>query len=129
MGQVSKCSSYDCVVCLSGDLSVGVLESELLHIAQAAALSQDLPLAVVMQTPDSINLHNLTVVEQVLAKLNIPLIVLIGDASSTLDALVYHTNPLIIGPKFDAVEEKNDLVRHPVDWPGRVIKIAELAEL
>lgn len=69
--------------------------------------------------------------EDALASCNIPLIILIGPATKTLNGIIHHTRPLEVFYEESASDNvlTGTLTRHPYPWPGRVISITELSEL
>jgi hypothetical protein len=103
--------------------------------AQSYALNHALPMCVVTNINGSNNqrldaLKSLEDIENMLVKLNIPLIVLIGDQKRVLDGFFHHVKPVKIFTAEPKSNNKNESIKvHPHHWPGTVIPIEGIKEL
>lgn len=123
-------SSNSCILFVQRSTEVDV--SAIAH-AQQAAIRERLPLGVVycLEEWEDAVLKKFSAAEDALASCNIPLIILIGPATKTLNGIIHHTRPLEVFYEESASDNvlTGTLTRHPYPWPGRVISITELSEL
>lgn len=100
-----------------------------LAAAQAEAINRSLPLAVVYCAVDEIAWDGLVRLETELAKFNLPLMVLIGRPEAVLPGFYSHVQPLKTYRSGGADQGSGYPVIHPVDWPGRVIRVLQLKNI
>lgn len=99
--------------------------------AQAYAIDGQLPFAVVycMEQEDIDKqleiLNSFRPLETFLRQYSVPFMVLIGQRDKVLPWMSGHVSPKRIFTARDGIGQ-GDLQKHPVDWPGRVMTIAEL---
>ena len=102
--------------------------------AQAYALDQNLPLAVVycqaIENPDKQlrRIGEFRQLEIFLGQYSIPLMILIGSRDKVLPWMSGHVRPVKIFAGAGAPAD-GKLQKHPVAWPGRVMTVPELQAL
>lgn len=102
--------------------------------AQAYALDQQLPLAVVycqaIENPDKQfqRISEFHPLEIFLGQYSIPLIILIGSRDKVLPWMSGHVKPVKVFAGAGAPAD-GTLQKHPIAWPGRVMTVAELQTL
>lgn len=100
--------------------------------AQQQALKLNLPFAVVAVVSKELLMAEglqLADLESKLTRFNIPLIVLIGDESTVLKGLFHHVKPMHVYSDAVPPPTQQALVKHSQQWPGTIIKVAELKRL
>ncbi len=136
--------------------NVYIFHYEQLIVAQKTAQQNNLPLAVVyglgadflpLKSDNNRLFQRLSSIESRLKRLNIPLMVLLGETSQSLFAVTYHVQPIVFtddptklppimlsaaSTKSTINQVQSDdwlLVAHPMQWSGTVLSVKQVWKL
>ncbi len=98
-----------------------------LFYAQKTSIEHDIPLAAVVCVSTIDDLQKLIPLELSLARINIPLLTLIGEPEPRIAATVYHLKPLKIFYQLNQ-QSSSTLIKHPIPWPGSIASVQELID-